>query len=167
MVSVGRRRFSRRSSPSTNVGSSASPVRGHQSLFFQRKHVWTTPGKIVAMRAVGASHVSGLFARHMTVGPDVVRGSGSNQTSGPEALCLLPGHPDQQKRLLRITPSSLSHFRVSLAAPEHPPLPSLFRWAPQAQAPGKLLPWSGSPRFEPSCWRPLWRRPWPASWPVV
>jgi len=30
----------------------------------------------------GASHVSGLFAWRMTAGPDVIRGSGSNEHSG-------------------------------------------------------------------------------------
>ncbi len=46
-------------------------------------HVWTAPAlqeeSDLIATAVGCGHVSGLFARHKTAGPDEIRGSGLYQ----------------------------------------------------------------------------------------
>jgi hypothetical protein len=52
----------------------------------------------------GASHVSGLFARHVTAGPDEIRRSGPNQTSGFET--------QRPPRVLPIDGSTVSHQTI-------------------------------------------------------
>gem|GEM_PF-6398304 len=53
----------------------------------------------------GASHVSGLFARRVTAGPDVVRGSGPNQSHGLR-------RPMTLKRVFPIDGSTVSHHAI-------------------------------------------------------
>jgi len=54
----------------------------------------------------GASHVSGLFARRVTAGPDVVRGSGPNQSHGLR-------RPMTLKRVFPIDGSTVSHHAIN------------------------------------------------------
>jgi hypothetical protein len=60
----------------------------------------------------GASHVSGLLSRRMTAGPDVIRGSGPNQSDALDSACTKTGSPN--RRLDRFA-SRHHHPRNSLA----------------------------------------------------
>jgi hypothetical protein len=58
----------------------------------------------------GASHVSGLLSRRMTAGPDVIRGSGPNQSDALFLRVYNYGFSQSTARPFRITSSSPSQF---------------------------------------------------------
>ena len=89
----------------------------------------------------GASHVSGLFARHVTAGPDVVGRSGSNQKRGLDTRDPVTEFPDQRIDRLASHHHHPSKSNVIVRRCFELSSPSPFRRLPRAPAPDKFRPW--------------------------
>ena len=89
----------------------------------------------------GASHVSGLLLRHMTAGPDVIRGSGPDQDS--RARCAhrpQSGFPDRRLDRFASRHHHPRNWNAPVDAISTSSSPSPFRPSPQAPALDRFSP---------------------------